>query len=79
MNQNKSKEFRQYIKNIESKEYEILKLQKKYRNGEISEKDLTKTQIKALCNLYDKQIEELKKYNELRKKRILKNKKISII
>lgn len=61
------------IKNIENDEIKLLKLQKKFRNGEIKEEELSKEQINALCQLYDKQIEELKKSNEIRKQRLLIN------
>lgn len=64
-------QFREYIKNIENEETELIKLQKKYRNGEIKENQLTKIQIKSLCDLYDKQIEKLQRSNEFRKQRIL--------
>lgn len=67
----KKEQFREYIKNIENEETRLIKLQQKYRNGEIKEKQLTKRQIKSLCDLYDKQIEKLQKSNEFRKKRIL--------
>lgn len=53
--------FKEYVKTVENGETRLLKLQKKYRNGEIKEKDLTPIQIKALCDLYDKQIKELQK------------------
>ncbi|MCI8308718.1 MAG: hypothetical protein HFJ45_00540 [Clostridia bacterium] len=35
---------------------------------------MTEAQIKALCTLYDKQIKELKKSNELRKIKIMEYK-----
>lgn len=71
----KKEQFREYIKNIENEETILIKLQQKYRNGEIKENQLTKIQIKSLCDLYDKQIEKLQKSNELRKQRILKYRK----
>lgn len=67
----RKEQFIEYIKNIENEETELIKLQKKYRNGEIKENQLTKIQIKSLCDLYDKQIEKLQKSNEFRKQRIL--------
>lgn len=67
----KKEQFREYIKNIENEETMLIKLQKKYRDGQIKENQLTKMQIKSLCDLYDKQIEKLQKSNEFRKKRIL--------
>ncbi len=59
------------LKNIETEETEILKLQKEYRNGKIDEKDLSIDQISALNKLYDKQIADLKKSNEARKQKLL--------
>lgn len=67
----KEETFESYIKNIETKENKLLKLQKLYRNGEIKEENLTAIQIKDLCDLYDTQIERLKRSNEYRKKRLL--------
>ena len=75
MEEDKKAKFREYIKNVESEETELLNLQKRYRNGEIKASELTKIQIKSLCDLYDKQIEELQKSNEKRKKRILQYRK----
>jgi len=60
-------------KSIES-EQNLLKLQSKYRKGEIKEEQLTLEQINSLCKLYDKQIFELKKSNEYRKQKLLKYK-----
>ena len=70
----KRERFLSSIKKIESEEIKLLNLQKKYRNGEIREEDLTKEEIEKLCMLYDKQIAELKKSNEIRKQKLLKNK-----
>ena len=70
----KEETFESYIKNIETKENKLLKLQKLYRNGEIKEENLTAIQIKDLCDLYDRQIESLKRSNEYRKQRLLINK-----
>lgn len=67
----KKEQFREYIKNIENEETKLIKLQQQYRNGKIKENQLTKIQIKSLCDLYDKQIEKLQKSNEFRKQRIL--------
>lgn len=71
----KKEQFREYIKNIENEETRLIKLQQKYRAGEIKENQLTKIQIESLCDLYDKQIENLQKSNEFRKQRILKYRK----
>lgn len=59
------------IKKIEDEETALLKLQKRYRSGEIKEEDLTDNQIKSLCELYDKQIADLKKVNLQKKQKIL--------
>ena len=58
-----------------SEEKELLKLQKYYRNGKIKEEELSQEQIKALCDLYDRQITNLKKSNESRKKKLLEYKR----
>lgn len=62
--------FDEYVKNIENEETKILKLQKQYRNGEIKDDDLSIQQIQDLCNLYDKQIEIVKKSNEIKRRKI---------
>lgn len=72
----KSYEFRNYVKNIDSEENELFELQKRYRKGEIAEGDLTQEQISALCLLYDRQIRNLKKTIEFKEKQIEKYKKI---
>lgn len=69
--ENKKVDFIESIKNIENEQTKLLKLQKQYRSGLIKEKDLTQEQVDLLCNLYDKQIEELKKSNQYRKRKIL--------
>ena len=66
--------FRQYITKVENDETQLIKLQKKYREGKIKEEELNKEQIQALCNLYDKQIEDLEKSNKIRRQRILQYK-----
>ena len=63
--------FMESIKNIEDEETLILKLQKQYRSGEIKEEELTEEQVNSLCTLYDKQIENLRKSNEVRKQKLL--------
>lgn len=68
-------DFLQSLKNIENEENELLNLQKQYRSGKIKEKEMTKDQIKRLCNLYDKQILELKKSNDTRKQKLLEYRK----
>ena len=70
-NENKKSAFMEEIRKIENEETKLLKLQKQYRSGEIKEEDMTEEQIKSLCDLYDKQIENLRKSNEIRKQRLL--------
>ena len=70
-NGNKKKSFMESIKNIENEEIKLLKLQKQYRSGEIKEEELTEEQVNSLCALYDKQIENLRKSNEIRKQKLL--------
>ena len=53
-------DFKESIKMTEIDEEQLLELQKRYRKGEIAPNDLTDEQIDALCDLYDKQIEEIK-------------------
>lgn len=68
---NEKEQFKKYVKNIEDEETKLLKLQKMYRNGYIKEEELTQIQIKKLCDLYDKQIRNLRKTNEYRKHKVL--------
>lgn len=65
------KAFIKYVKTIEDEETKLLKLQKQYRNGEISEKNLSEEHINLLCELYDKQIDSLQKSNKSRKQKLL--------
>lgn len=74
-NENKKSNFMEYIKNIGDEETKLLKLQKQYHKGEIREEDLTEEQVTSLCALYDKQIAELKKLNEVKKQKILEYRK----
>lgn len=70
-NENKKNSFMESIKNIEDEETKLLKLQKQYRSGEIKEEELTQEQVSSLCALYDKQIANLRKSNEIRKQKLL--------
>ena len=63
------------IKKVDDEETLLLKLQRKYRSGEIKEEEMTEKQIKSLCDLYDKQIAKLKKSNKIRKQKILEYRK----
>ena len=73
--ENKKNSFMESIKNIEDEETLLLKLQKKFRSGEIKEEELTEEQVKSLCKLYDKQIANLRKSNEIRKQKLLEYRK----
>ena len=73
--EDRKSDFVESIKNIEDDETKLLRLQKQYRSGEIKEEDLTQEQINSLCALYDKQIEKLKKSNEIRKQKLLEYRK----
>ena len=67
----KKESFVNSIKIEESEEKELLRLQEQYRKGKIKEEDLTKEQIDKLCDLYDRQIENLQKEINIRKQEIL--------
>lgn len=71
LDEDKRNTFMEDIKKIEDEEIILLKLQKKYRSGEIKEEDLTDEQVNSLCKLYDKQIANLRKSNEVRKQKLL--------
>ena len=73
LDNNLREKFLNSIKNIENDETGLLKLQKQYRNGTITEKDLSKEQIDSLCKLYDKQILQLKKSNSILKSKLSKS------
>lgn len=73
--ENKKEDFLEYVKNIKDAETKILKLQKQFRSGQIKEEELTQEQIILLCNLYDKQIANLKKSNKNRKNKIIEHRK----
>lgn len=68
-------EFKEYIKMTEDEETKLLELQARYRRGEIGQNDLTEEQIDALCDLYDKQIEELNKSIKIKEEKIAEHKK----
>lgn len=73
--QESSNEFKDSIKMTEEEENQLLELQKKYRRGEIAENDLTEEQIDALCDLYDKQIEEIKQSIKVKEEKIAEYKR----
>ena len=68
-------EFKESIKMTEDEETKLLELQRKYRRGEVAENDLTEEQIDALCELYDKQIEDLKQSIRIKEEKIAEHKK----
>lgn len=67
-----------FIENIkdmsENEETKLMNLQKQFENGQIIEEQLSVQQRFSLSELYDKQIADLRKSNELRKKRLLEYK-----
>ena len=67
----KKRAFIESLKNIENEETKLLKLQNQYRSGEIKEENLTNQQIIILSDLYDKQIQNLKRSNKLRRQKLL--------
>ena len=67
--------FFDYIRNIEGEETKLLKLQKKYENGEIQIKNLSCKQKIDLVNLYKKQIIQLKLHNARKKKKLIQYRK----
>lgn len=71
-------EFKENLKMNKEEEEKLLELQNKYRNGEIHEGDLTDEQIDSLCDLYDKQIAELKVAIEKTNREIEQYKKIKM-
>ena len=68
-------EFKENIKITENEETRLLDLQRKYHNGEIEGDSLTNEQIDALCSLYDKQIEEIKKTIKMKEEQIAEYKR----
>ena len=67
--------FKESIKMEEDEEAILLNLQKRYRRGEIAQSDLTEEQVEALGELYDKQIEALKKIIAEKEKQIAESQK----
>ena len=67
--------FKENIKITEDEETKLLELQKRYRRGEIAESDLTEEQIEALSELYDKQIDALRKIIEEKEQQIAESQK----
>ena len=68
-------QFKESIKMTEDEEAKLLDLQKRYHRGEIAENDLTDEQIDALCDLYDKQIEEIKSTIKMKEEQIAEYKR----
>lgn len=71
----KENNFKESIKMTEDEDTKLLELQRRYRRGEIAESDLTEQQIDDLSELYDRQIEELKKTIEIKEQKIAEYKK----
>lgn len=74
-NERKKDSFMEEIRKVEDEETKLLKLQKQYRSGEIKKENLTEEQIKSLNKLYNKQITNLRKSNEIRKQKLLEYRK----
>lgn len=74
-NEDNRNAFMESIRITENEETKLLKLQRKYRAGELKEEELTNEQLNSLCALYDKQIENLRKSNAIRKQRLLEYKR----
>ena len=72
--ESKKDTFIESIRNIENEETKLLKLQKQYEKGEIATEELSEEQILSLKDLYQKQIGDLEKSNENRKRKILQHK-----
>lgn len=72
----KKEKFSHYIKNVNKEKIDLFNFQILYRNGKIKEEDMTSEQSAELCSLYDKQIMDLRKSNEIRIQQLLKYKKI---
>lgn len=73
--EDKRNQFMEQIRKIEDEETILLKLQNQYRSGEVKEEDLTVEQVSSLCKLYDKQIANLRKSNEIRKQKLLEHRR----
>ena len=67
--------FKDNMKVEELTEERVLELQQKYRNGDVSLKELTNEEIDKLCELYDEQISELQKRIESKRSIIEEYKK----
>lgn len=69
--ENKKQDFMNYIKNIENDETRLNELQRQYMEGKIKEEDLSEEQVNELCELYDRQINNLRKANEIKLQKLL--------
>ena len=67
--------FKDNMKVEELTEERVLELRQKYRNGDVSLKELTNEEIDKLCELYDEQISELQKRIESKRSIIEEYKK----
>ena len=63
------------MKESSNEKTKLLELQKAYREGNVTEKDLTEEQINQLKELYQEQIDLLKKSIEKDKEEIIKIRK----
>ena len=69
----KRRAFLNSLRNYDDKLSETEKLQNQYRAGKIKEEDLTEKQKQAIYKLYDNQIANLKKSNDVRKNNLFQN------
>ena len=73
--EDKKSKFMENIRIVEDESTILLKLQNRYRNGELKEEELTDEQLDSLCELYDKQIADLKKSNAVKKQKLLERRR----
>ena len=73
--EDKKSKFMENIRIVEDESTILLKLQNRYRNGELKEEELTDEQLNSLCELYDKQIADLKKSNSIKKQKLLERRR----
>ena len=74
INKTTKETFVETLKNVENEETRLLKLQKQYEKGEIASSELSNEQVLSLKKLYKKQISDLEKSNQNRKRKILQHK-----
>ena len=68
-------DYKETIKITKIGEIQLLDIQRRYRKGEIAPNDLTDEQLDAICDLYDKQIEEIKQSIKIKEEKIAEYKR----